>query len=69
MKGPDTFSVKESLAIAKAWKNTKNHRRSNDRVNMPGLVSHSADDLVEDENDPDGGFELAGMIASDSFWL
>ena len=39
---------------------------------MPGLVSHPADDLVENDNDPDGdfdGFELADMIDSDSFWL
>ena len=34
---------------------------------MVGLVSHSADDLVEDDNHPDGvfdGFELVDMIAA-----
>ena len=28
----------------------------NDLFNMPGLVSHTADDLVEDVNKPDGYF-------------
>ena len=62
----------ESLANAKAWKDAKECRRVNDRLNMPGLVSHSADDLVEDENDTDrdfDGFELADMIDNYSFWL
>ena len=34
--------------------------------------SHSEDDLIEDENAPDGdfdGLELPDMIDSDSFWL
>ena len=72
MNGPDTLSVKESLVIAKSWQDAKERRRVNDRVNRSRIVSHSADDLTEDENDPDGGFdgsELADMIDSDSFWL
>ena len=50
----------------------KDRRRVNDHVNMHGLISHSDDDLIGDENDPDGdliGFELADMTDSDSFWL
>lgn len=42
------------------------------RVNMPGLVSHSTDDFVEDKNEPNGdfdGFGLADMIDNDSFRL
>ena len=35
MNGPDTLSVKKSLAIAKAWKDAKDFMRVNDRVNMP----------------------------------
>ena len=56
MNGPDKLSIKESLANTKVWKDAKDRRRVNDRVNMPRLVTHSADDLVEDENDPDGNF-------------
>ena len=51
MNWPDTLLVREWLAIA------KDSRRVNDRINMPGLVSQSANDLVEDENDPDGEFD------------
>ena len=72
MNGPNTLSDKESLVIAKAWKDIKDRRRVNDHVNMHRFVSHYDDDLIEDENDPDGdliGFELADMIDSDSFWL
>ena len=37
MNGPNTFSVRESLAIAKEWMDAKDRRRVNDRVNMPVL--------------------------------
>ena len=72
MNGPNNLSDKELLSIAKSYKNAKQRRRVYNRVNMLGLVSHSDDDLIEDENEPEGdliGFELAGTIDSDSFWL
>ena len=71
MNGPDTLSVKEPLAIVKAWMDAKSRRRVKDHVNIPVPVTHSGYDLIE-ENEPDGDFnslELAGIIHSDSFWL
>ena len=67
MNGPDTLSLNESLAIAKAWKDAKDRRRVNDSVNIAEVVSHSEDDLIEDENAPDGDFD--DLVNSDSFCL
>ena len=70
MNGQDTLSLKDLLAIAVAWKDAKDRRRVNDRINIPGLVSHSADDLIVDENYPEFDvFELPDMMDCDSFWL
>ena len=43
INGQDTFSVNESLGIGKAWKDAKDRRRVNDRVNISGRLGRGGE--------------------------